>query len=239
MPTPRSSRLSAFSITEKASGSVEVSGGEVSIDAAATMSDVIAHPDLAWLASAAHSVGTPAVRNMATVGGNLYARSPYGDFAVALLALGASVLAVGTGGAQTWPLEEFFEKRESAFKGCIVTGVKFTAPPNAADFCFRKVSRVKPGGLSVLSIGAVIREGADALITEARVAYGAMAPTPIRAKAVEAALIGRPRTAAGIAEALARAADGTSPADDAVASAWYRRAVIPVHLRRLLLEAER
>jgi CO/xanthine dehydrogenase FAD-binding subunit len=62
-----------------------------------------------------------------------------------------------------------------------------------------------------------------------------MAPTPIRARAVERALEGRSLDAAGIAPALAVAAEGTSPAADALASAWYRREVVGVHLRRLLL----
>jgi len=218
---------------------VEVKGGEVTLNAAATMSQVAAHPELTWLASVAHSVGTPAVRNMATVGGNLYARSPYGDFAVALLALDASVLLVGTDGTKTLPLEEFFVKRESVYRSCVVTDVTFAAPRDPADFRFRKMSRVKPSGLSVISIAALIRQDPRGLIADARVAYGAMAPTPVRAKGVEAALVGKPRTAAGIADALTRALDEASPADDAIASAWYRRAVAPVHLRRLLLEADR
>jgi CO/xanthine dehydrogenase FAD-binding subunit len=62
-----------------------------------------------------------------------------------------------------------------------------------------------------------------------------MAPTPIRARAVERALEGRSLDAAGIAPALAAAAEGTSPATDALASAWYRREVVAIHLRRLLL----
>ena len=62
-----------------------------------------------------------------------------------------------------------------------------------------------------------------------------MAPTPIRAKAVERALEGRTLDEAGIAPALAVAAEGTSPASDAIASDWYRREVLPVHLKRLLL----
>jgi CO/xanthine dehydrogenase FAD-binding subunit len=63
-----------------------------------------------------------------------------------------------------------------------------------------------------------------------------MAPTPIRARAVERSLEGRSLDRDGIQPALAVAADGTSPADDAIASAWYRREVAPVYLRRLLLD---
>ena len=62
-----------------------------------------------------------------------------------------------------------------------------------------------------------------------------MSPSPLRAKAVERALEGRTLDAAGIAPALAVAADGTSPVDDAIASAWWRREILPVHLRRVLL----
>ena len=69
----------------------------------------------------------------------------------------------------------------------------------------------------------------------ARIAYGAMAPTAIRAKAAERALEGRTLDASGVAAAVAAAAEGTSPANDSLASSWYRREVVGVHLRRLLL----
>ena len=90
--------------------------------------------------------------------------------------------------------------------------------------------------MSVLSIAARFRLPSGR-ITGARIAYAAMAPTPLRAKAAERALEGRSLDAAGIAPALAVAADGTSPVDDAIASAWWRREIFPVHLRRLLLGA--
>ena len=107
-------------------------------------------------------------------------------------------------------------------------------PAGPGAFRFRKVSRVRPKGISVLSIAAHLPLSGGR-VAGARVAYGAMAPTPIRAKAVERALEGRTLDAAGIASALAVAAEGTNPATDAIASAWYRREVVAVHLRRLLL----
>jgi xanthine dehydrogenase small subunit len=95
---------------------------------------------------------------------------------------------------------------------------------------------VHPKGISVLSISAQV-PSASGRITGARIAYGAMAPTPVRGKAAERALEGRSLDTAGIAQALANAADGTSPVDDAIASAWWRREILPVYLRRLLLGA--
>lgn len=68
----------------------------------------------------------------------------------------------------------------------------------------------------------------------ARIALGAMAATPVRAKAAERAIEGRALDAAGIAAAVSAITEGTSPVDDLLASAWYRREVIGVHLRRLL-----
>jgi CO/xanthine dehydrogenase FAD-binding subunit len=68
----------------------------------------------------------------------------------------------------------------------------------------------------------------------ARIALGSMAPIQIRAKAAERALEGRPLDASTIAAAASAAVEGTSPADNALASGWYRREIVGVHLRRLL-----
>src|SRR5579872_5546134 len=70
---------------------IEIASGRATLGAAATMAAIAAHPQLRFLKPVTDGVGGPAIRNMATIGGNLFARSPYGDFAVALLALGATV----------------------------------------------------------------------------------------------------------------------------------------------------
>jgi CO/xanthine dehydrogenase FAD-binding subunit len=101
-------------------------------------------------------------------------------------------------------------------------------------FRFRKVARIKPKGVSVLSIAASL-PGVGGRVSNPRIAYGAMAPTAMRAKAAERALEGKTLDEAGVAAAVAVAAEGTSPANDAIASTWYRREVVGVHLRRLLL----
>jgi xanthine dehydrogenase small subunit len=99
------------------------------------------------------------------------------------------------------------------------------------------VARVKPKGVSVLSIAASL-PAVGGRVSGARIAYGAMAPTAIRAKAAERSLEGRTLDESGVTAAVAAAAEGTSPATDAIASAWYRREVVGVHLRRLLLGRE-
>jgi xanthine dehydrogenase small subunit len=213
---------------------VRTEGARISIGAGVRMVDILASRELAFLHPVARVVGGPAVRAMATVGGNLFAPSPYGDFTVALLALDATVMVQGAyGGAQQTPLEQFLASRDRVGGG-LVTAVTVPRPAGSDAFRFRKVARVKPKGVSVLSIAAHLPV-TGGRIAGARVAYGAMAPTPIRARAVERGLEGGSLDAAGIAPALAAAAEGTSPATDALASAWYRREVVAIHLRRLLL----
>ncbi|MER8372055.1 FAD binding domain-containing protein [Mesorhizobium sp. M1406] len=214
--------------TEPSLSAIVIADGKVRIGASVTMSAIARHPDLGTLAKAARAVGGPAVRNMATVGGNLFAPAPYGDFAVALLALDA---IVGTDDGET-PIEIFLANREGS--RAIVTSVSF-ALPKADSFRFLKVSRVKPKGVSVLSIASVLALAPDGTVSLVRIALGCMADRPMRASAAEKALIGRTLTADGIAPALAAAGDGTSPITDPIASAWYRNEVLPVHLGRLLL----
>jgi len=211
---------------------IRLEGGRIIIGSGVTMAEVIEARDLAFLAPVARVVGGPAVRNMATVGGNLFAHHPYGDFAAALLALdGEAHMADGS----KMPLEQFFSSRET-LRG-LVAAVSI-ARPNGDDFRFRKISRVKPKGVSVMSIAAWLpRTGSR--VSNARIAFGAMGSTPLRAKAAEAALNGASLDGSGVARAVAVASDGLDPQDDALASAWYRRQVAPVHLRRLLLGEER
>lgn len=214
--------------TDPALSAIEIAGGKVRIGASVTMAAIARHPDLGTLARAARAVGGPAIRNMATVGGNLFAPAPYGDFAVALLALDATV---STDDGET-PIETFLAKRDGS--RAIVISVGFTLP-KAGDFRILKVSRVKPKGISVLSIAAMLEQAGDGTVSSARIALGCMADRPIRAKAAEKALLGRRLDQDGIAPALAAAGEGTSPITDPIASAWYRTEVLPVHLRRLLL----
>jgi CO/xanthine dehydrogenase FAD-binding subunit len=212
---------------------IETGGGRVEIGAGATMAAILARPELAFLHPTARAVGGPAVRNMATVGGNLFAPSPYGDLAVALLALDAQVLlASGYGQPRATPLEEFLSARDRGGQG-LVAAIAFNRLANPADLRFRKMSRVKPKGIAVLSIAAYLPM-AGGRVSQARVAYGAMGPAPMRARGVERVLEGRALDNATIAAAKAVAAEGTRPATDAIASDWYRREVLPVHLGRLL-----
>ncbi len=211
---------------------ISTTGGRIEIGAGATMAKVLANRDLAFLHPVARHVGGPAIRQMATVGGNLFAPSPYGDFATALLALDATVSLASGFSPREVPLAEFLSHRDRPGNG-VVSKVSFPRPPHDA-FRFRKASRVRPKGASVIAIAAVLPQSGGR-ISGARVAYGAMAQTPIRVPAVERALEGKTLDPSGISTAVAVAAEGLSPPTDPIATSWYRSEVAPVHLRRLLL----
>ena len=169
---------------------------------------------------------------MGTVGGNLFAPTPFGDFAVALLALDATVAVQGGYGARDVPIEEFLAGRDRQ-PGALVLSVSCQRPQRRGVSLSQDRAHQAEGRLG----GDARRASSDraAAASSARASrYGAMAATPVRAKAAERAIEGRALDAASIAAAVAAATEGTSPVDDSLASAWYRREVVGVHLRRLL-----
>ncbi len=212
---------------------IRVSGPRVRLGAGVTMAGILASRELAFLHPAARSVGGPAVRAQATIGGNLLAPPPYGDLCAALLALDARVSVQSGYSARDLSIEEFLLRRSGGTRE-IVTGIELARPRDARSFRFRKVSRVRPKGVSLLTIAARLEESGGRL-SGVRVAYANMAPVPARAGAVERVLEGRRLDRESVEAAAGVAAEGFSPPSDALASTWYRRAVAPVHLSRLLL----
>ncbi|MGQ2903741.1 MAG: FAD binding domain-containing protein [Neoaquamicrobium sediminum] len=210
---------------------IRMQGDGLVIGAGVTMAALVANRDAAFLAPVARVIGGPAIRNMATVGGNLFASGNYGDLAVALLALGATVQLAGSG-SRSMPIDEFLRDRERHATS-LVQSVTVPRPRDPAAFRFTKVSRVKPKGVSLMSIAALLPQSGGR-VQGARVAYGAMGPMPLRAIAVERALEGQALDAAAIDRAAALAVEGIAPPTDALASSWYRAEVAGVHLKRLL-----
>ena len=168
-------------VTDRALTRIDVSGARVVIGAGVTFARVLAERDLAYLHPPARSIGGPAVRNMGTVGGNLFAPNPYGDFTVALLALDATIAVLGGFGARDIPIEEFLQSRERQ-AGMLVLSVSCTRPASAEAFRYRKIARIRPKGGSVITLAAHLPISGGR-IAGARIALGSMAPTQIRARA--------------------------------------------------------
>jgi len=218
--------------TDRALTQFDVTSSRITLGAGVTFARILAERELGFLHPVAGSIGGPAVRNMGTVGGNLFAPAPFGDFTVALLALDATVAVQGGYGARDMPIEEFLAGR-ARMASSLVLSASFQRPAGAEAFRYRKIARIKPKGGSVVTLAAHVASSGGRAIG-VRIALGAMAVTAVRAKGAERALEGRALDAASIEAAVAAVTEGTSPADDSLASAWYRREVVGVHLRRLL-----
>ncbi|MFF2324168.1 FAD binding domain-containing protein [Agrobacterium sp. NPDC058088] len=219
--------------TDPALNEVSFDGRRIRIGARLTMAGIMREQNLDFLAPAARLVGGPAIRNVATLGGNLFAPHPYGDLATALLVLDCKVQVAARGVRSEYALEELLQGRDRGPQP-FVASVTIDRP-GAGEFRYLKVSRVKPKGIAVITIAAWLPVSAGR-IAGARIAYGAMASTPVRVPAVERALEGRTLNETGISLALAAATEGIEPPTDALASTWYRKQVAPVHLKRLLMQ---
>jgi CO/xanthine dehydrogenase FAD-binding subunit len=226
-------------------GGIAAEGEEVRIGAATTISEIRRDPALARVApvlvEAAEHFASEQIRNAASVGGNICNASPAGDMIPPLLVLGASVeLACWQHGAMQTrrvPLEAFFVGPGKTVKRTeeLLTAVVFDRP--APDFVarFRKSGPRPALEISTVSVAFGARVAAGRL-SEVRVAMGSVAPTPLRARHVEAALEDKPLDPATIAAAVASTADDVKPIDDVRASAWYRGHLVRVFLEEVLDE---
>ncbi|HEY0877839.1 MAG TPA: xanthine dehydrogenase family protein subunit M [Zeimonas sp.] len=232
----------------EALGGIDATGAEVRIGATTTVSDIRRSAVLAEVApvliEAAEHFASEQIRNAASVGGNLCNASPAGDTIPPLLVLGASVeLACWRDGAvrtRRMPLEEFFVRPGRTVKRPeeLLTAVFFPRPANDFVARFRKSGPRPALEISTVSV-AVGARVANGRLGNVRVAMGSVAPTPLRARHVEAALEGRPLDAATVAAAVDAAAEDAKPIDDVRASAWYRGHLVKVFVEEVLSELRR
>jgi carbon-monoxide dehydrogenase medium subunit len=171
------------------------------------------------LASAALDIADLEVRAQATIGGNVCGPPGVGDLQVPLIAVGARVRSAAAGGERTETIEEFLGRPEDQPR--LVLGFEFERPRRSAY-----ISQRRRHGHSYPVLSVACAETADGV----RVAAGGVGPHAVRLLAVERALADGEPPAAAAARALAEA----QPHDDALASAWYRRAVLPTILTRAL-----
>jgi xanthine dehydrogenase small subunit len=204
--------------------------GATAIGAMTPLATLTGLDDLPALRGAARSVGGWALRNTATVGGNLHAAVPYGDLAPVLLALDATVRLVAADGERTAALADWLA--EEGERGPEVLAEVLVPPTRGLTAHSRHARRAANSPAVTVAAARVVVE--DGSVTEARVALGAVAPRALRATAAEERLTGGPGDAAAIEEAAEAAAAAASPVDDPVASAWYRRRMTAVCVRRAL-----
>lgn len=210
--------------------SVQVNGTAV-IGAGATMTQMTQLDTYPLLQQAAQSVGGWAVRNMGTVGGNLFARAPYGDFGVALLALNAFVKIQTSSVERSLSLADFYANGRQLSDTELITEIHI--PAQSGQTYFHKQSPRQANAPTIVAV-AVNLVVADGRVTSATIALGGAEQTPVRAQAAESVLVGAELNAESIAAAAEAAAEASHPITDAVASEWYRRKMVAVQLKRAL-----
>lgn len=183
------------------------------------------------LSYAASRMASEQIRAFATVGGNLCNGSPSADTAPPLIAFDATAHLVSLEGARSLPLQEFFTGpgTTALLPGELLREI--TVPPPAGQALFIKHIPRASMDISVVCV-AFRLVLAGGICQEARLVLGAVAPTPLRARAAEALLPGKRLDAALIEEAAQAAAAESRPIDDAKGSAWYRKHMVAVLVRR-------
>jgi len=184
------------------------------------------------ISQSAGELGSVAIRNVGTVGGNLCHASPAADTAPALIALGARVKIAGPAGERTTALGNFFTGpgRTVLERGEILTEIQIPATaPDTKGIYFKHAIR---GASDLAIVGvAVVASFDGGRCRNLRIALGAVAPTPMRATGAERLLEGRELDLALIEIAAREAADESRPITDIRGSAEYRREMVKVFVR--------
>jgi CO/xanthine dehydrogenase FAD-binding subunit len=217
--------------------------GWLAIGAATSFAVIAASPLVAarapLLQAAAREVGAPAIRNMATLGGNLCTASPAGDSLPPLYALNARVELASNAGCRRMPLSDFITGpgKTRLARGEILRRVLLPLSQRA-DFCeFQKVGRRRSLAIAVVSFAGLLRLDEGRRIAEARFAFGSVGPTVVTVPEAEAMLRGQAAArldSAVVDRAVSCVCDFVRPIDDLRASADYRRALAGNLLRRFL-----
>lgn len=194
------------------------------------------------LSAGAASVGSPQIRNMGTVAGNLIAGQPAADTSLPLLALDAWVTIASAEGQRQEPLGGFFlgqgrTKLDPSRE--IMTGIYFKALGAGKGGSYQRLAKRKAMTLPMLVAAVVVGvDPAKKVFTEAAIALGPVAPVPLRAAGAEALLKGAPVSALSVAAAADKASEESSPRDSCLrGSCDYRREMVKVFVRRGLAKA--
>jgi len=196
----------------------------------------LVHEHALVLSEAAATVADPQVRHRGTFGGALAHADPAGDMPAPVLALGGELVATGPGGQRTIAAADFFEDYFTTALGDdeILTEIRIPKHTGWGGH-YEKFTRVAQQW-SIVAVAAAVRADGGS-IAEARVGLTNMGSVPLRATAVEQALVGTPADDDSVRAAVAAVAEGTSPPSDINGDADYRRHLAAVLTRRAVLAA--
>ncbi len=187
------------------------------------------------LTAALATIGGPALRNMATLGGNLCTASPAGDSLPALYVLEAELVLQSRHGQRKVSIREFIlgPGRTALAAGEIVSAIRLRRNHGFNLQHFEKVGQRQAHAISIASLAVCATLSDDQTVSTIRCAWGSVGPTMVESETVHAALLGRVLNEATLAEAAEAARMAVAPIDDIRATAAYRRQVAGNLLFRL------
>ena len=214
--------------------------GTVRIGALTTHSTLASCSDvqscLPLVSEAAALIGDPAVRNRATIGGNLAHADPASDLPTVAVALGATMQATGPNGDRCIAAGDFFEDLMTTALGDdeVLTSIEAPEIQGGQGSAYAKM--LHPASRYAVVSAAAVVTASDGQCTAASVAVGGVESTPAKVCSVEAALVGSALDACAIDKAAKAVADDLAgdAIDDVYASGDYRRAMAEVYVRRAL-----
>jgi len=222
-----------------------ISGGEFSIGALTSVRTLETSPfalkEVPVLVQAAAKLGSVQVRHRATIGGNLCNASPAAETAPALLALDAQAVICGKTEARVVELGKFFLGPGATVlsHGEMLTRLKIPLTRNRQGSVYYKLSTRNAMDLAFVGVAVLLElDGGDRII-KARIALGAVAPTPIRVPSAERVLEGSVFSLEAARESAELAAQSCEPISDHRASAGYRREMVRELCQQALLVAYR
>ncbi len=193
------------------------------------------------LSEAAAKIGTPQIRNLGTIGGNLGNAAPSADTAPPLIALGASVKLVSSKSERTVPLEEFFTGPGETVLQTNELLTEIQVPKQVPGTRGAYLKLFPRGAVDIAAVGVAVLLilSKDGICNDARIVLGAVAPTPMRATRAEAVIRGKQGKNGVIEEVAETAAEEARPISDVRCSADYRREMVKVLTRRALVQCFR
>jgi carbon-monoxide dehydrogenase medium subunit len=212
------------------------------IGAGSTMSDIVESTAVRdrypALADGAGVVGSLQTMNMATIGGNLCNAAPSADTAPALLVYEARAVIVGPSGRREVPITEFFlgPGRTVLAPDELLAELRLPVPASGTGVAYQRHTPRKQMDIAVVGVAALLTV-AGGTISDARIALGAVAPTPVRAPGAEASLKGQTPGEEAFARAAEIAAGECSPIQDVRGSPEFRRHLVRVMTQRMLQQA--
>ena len=223
---------------------IDGSNGTLKIGACATAGDIAESKavlnDFPALQTGASKLGSPLIRNLATIGGNLVSARPAADFPPSLMAYGASVVLRSGTGQRTVALSEFIEAPGQTVLSPeeILEAILVERPSQYSGSAYFKLGIREALEISLVNIAVSITvDGPGGAVKAGRVVMGSVGPTPLLSPSAEKVLLGEKPTEALFLAAGEAAAMDSKPIDDFRASADYKRAMVKELTKRALLTA--